>query len=97
MHRALVDLLEAPATPAQTVRVRVALPELAGYGVAAIDEVLAAALADAGDDDRLVAKVLLQRARIALMESRPDGRRAARRAGGRPARRAGDRTSSRSA
>ena len=50
---------------------RLAIPELAGYGPAVLDEVLTAALADAGDDDRLVAKVLLQRARIALMESRP--------------------------
>ena len=70
--RALGDFLEATPTPAQSVRVRLAIPELAGYGVAALDEVMAAALADAGDDDQLVAKVLLQRARIALMESRPD-------------------------
>ena len=69
--RALGDFLEASPTPAQSVRVRLAIPELAGYGVAALDEVLTAALADAGDDDELVAKVLLQRARIALMEARP--------------------------
>ena len=50
--RALGDFLEATPTPAQSVRVRLAIPELAGYGVAALDEVLAAALADAGDDDR---------------------------------------------
>lgn len=70
--RALGDFLEASPTPSQSVRVRLAIPELAGYGVTALDELLAAALADAGDDDVLVAKVLLQRARIALMESRPD-------------------------
>jgi DNA-binding CsgD family transcriptional regulator len=71
VHRALVDLMAGPATPAQMVRMRVALLELAGSGVAAMDEMLTAALADAADDDRLVATVLLQRARVALMESRP--------------------------
>ncbi|MEO9322572.1 AAA family ATPase [Nocardioides sp. C4-1] len=71
VQRALADVLEAPTTPAQAVRVRLAIPELAGHGVTVLDEVLTAALADAGDDDLLVAKVLLQRARIALMESRP--------------------------
>lgn len=71
VQRALGDFLELPASPAQTVRVRLALPELAGGEVAAMEEVLTAALADAGDDDRLVAMVLLQRARVALMESRP--------------------------
>ncbi|WP_340538953.1 AAA family ATPase [Nocardioides sp. GXZ039] len=71
VQRALADVLEAPATPAQAVRVRLAIPELAGNPVPLLDELLTAALADAGDDDLLVAKVLLQRARIALMESRP--------------------------
>jgi len=71
VHRALVDLLASSATPAQMVRVRVALLELAGSGVAAMDEMLTAALADAADDDCLVATVLLQRARVALMESHP--------------------------
>lgn len=71
VNRALADFLEATATPTQLVRVRLAIPELAGCGMAVLDEVLTAALADAGDDDRLVAMVLLQRARIALMESRP--------------------------
>lgn len=71
VNRALADLLEATPTPAQLVRVRLAIPELAGCEVAVLDEVLTAALGDAGDDDRLVARVLLQRARIALMESRP--------------------------
>ncbi|WP_284533628.1 helix-turn-helix transcriptional regulator [Nocardioides sp. T2.26MG-1] len=91
VHRALGDLLELAATPAQMVRVRLALLELAGSGIAAMDEVLAAALADAGDDDRLVAMVLLQRARVALMESRPaEAARCAERAAG-LLRRAGDR------
>jgi DNA-binding CsgD family transcriptional regulator/tetratricopeptide (TPR) repeat protein len=71
VHRALVELLADQATPAQLVRVRVALLELAGSGAAAMDEVLTTALADAGDDDGLVAMVLLQRARVALMESAP--------------------------
>ncbi|WP_193607635.1 AAA family ATPase [Nocardioides lijunqiniae] len=71
LNRGLTDFLETPATPAQAVRVRLAVPELAGSGPAFLDEVLTAALADAGDDDRLVAMVLLQRARMALMEARP--------------------------
>lgn len=71
VNQALGDFLEAAPTPAQLVRVRLAISELAGCDVAVLDEVLTAALADAGDDDRLVARVLLQRARIALMESRP--------------------------
>lgn len=71
VKRALDDFLESTPTAGQSVRVRLAIPELAGYGVAALDELLTSALADAGDDDVLVAKVLLQRARIALMEARP--------------------------
>ena len=72
VQRALAQAFDDLApTPAQRVRLRLAIPELAGNGVALLDEVLAAALADAGDDDVLVARVLLQRARIALMESRP--------------------------
>lgn len=71
LNRGLTDFLETRPTPAQAVRVRLAVPELAGAGPAVLDEVLTAALADAGDDDRLVAMVLLQRARMALMESRP--------------------------
>ncbi|MFC6287104.1 LuxR C-terminal-related transcriptional regulator [Nocardioides sp. GCM10027113] len=69
VHRALRDLQESPATPAQLVRVRLALLELAGSGMAAMDEALTTALADAADDDVLVSMVLLQRARVALMES----------------------------
>ncbi|WP_028643821.1 helix-turn-helix transcriptional regulator [Nocardioides sp. URHA0020] len=97
VHRAVDDFLELAATPEQTVRVRLALPELAGSGVAALDEVLAAALTDAGEDDRLVALVLLQRSRVALMESRPHeaGRLAERAAG--LFQRAGDRVGEASA
>ena len=72
VHRALPEFRALSASPAQLVRVRLALAELAGSGAVALDEVLTAALADAGDDDRLVAMVLLQRSRVALMESRPD-------------------------
>lgn len=77
VRRALADVLDAHPSPAQAVRVRLAIPELAGHGVTILDEVLTAALADAGEDDLLVAKVLLQRARIALMESRPHAARQA--------------------
>ena len=70
-YRALDDFDIAAAEPAQRVRVRLALVELAGTGRSAIEEVLAAAFTDAGDDPRLVADVLLQRARMHLMASRP--------------------------
>ena len=71
VYRAMDDFDFADACPAQRVRVRLALVELAGTGRSAIDEVLTAALGDAGDDALLVANVLLQRARLHLMESRP--------------------------
>jgi DNA-binding CsgD family transcriptional regulator len=70
-YRAMDDFVFADAEPRQRVRVRLALVELAGTGRSAIDEVLTAALSDAGDDPLLVANVLLQRARMHLMESRP--------------------------
>ncbi len=68
---ALDELALARTTPAQAVRIRLAVPELAGAWLAELEEVLAAALADAGEDDRLVARVLLLRGRVAQMESRP--------------------------
>lgn len=71
VSRALADFWESGPTPDQAVRVRLAIPELAGGATVMLDEVLAAALADAGEDDRRVARVLLQRARVALRESRP--------------------------
>ncbi len=77
VSRALHDFWEAAPSADQAVRVRLAIPELAGGGVAMLDEVLTAALADAADDDRLVARVLLQRARIALRDSRPAASEAA--------------------
>ncbi|MAS53240.1 MAG: hypothetical protein CMJ44_01190 [Pimelobacter sp.] len=88
VQRALAQAFdELDPGPAQRVRLRLAIPELAGNGVALLDEVLTAAAADAaaaGDvdghdaaDEALVAQVLLQRARIALMESRPRASREA--------------------
>ena len=72
VRRALTQAFDDFAPdPGQRVRLRLAIPELPGNGVALLDEVLAAALADAGEDEELLAQVLLQRARIALMESRP--------------------------
>lgn len=71
VQRALVGAAAADLSHAQAVRTRLAIPELAGHGVPLLDEVLTAALADAADDDELVAQVLLQRGRVALMESRP--------------------------
>ena len=77
VQRALAAVLDDAVSPEQAVRLRLAIPELAGHGVPLLDEVLSAALADAGDDDALVAQVLLQRARIALRESRPGAAREA--------------------
>ncbi len=69
-------------TPAQMVRVRLALPELAGSGVAAMDEVLTAALADAGDDDRAGRDGAAPAGPGRADGVAPGGRRPARRAGG---------------
>lgn len=88
VQRALAQAFdELDPGPAQRVRLRLAIPELAGNGVALLDEVLTAAAADAAAaghavghdaaDEALVAQVLLQRARIALMESRPQASREA--------------------
>jgi DNA-binding CsgD family transcriptional regulator/tetratricopeptide (TPR) repeat protein len=71
VYGALDAFLGAGATPAQRVRVRLALVELAGTGRSMMEEVLATALADAACDPALVAGVLLQKARVLLMESRP--------------------------
>jgi len=88
VQRALAQAFdELDPGPAQRVRLRLAIPELAGNGVALLDEVLTAAAADAAAaghadghdaaDEALVAQVLLQRARIALRESRPQASREA--------------------
>lgn len=71
VYRALDEFLGTDASPAQRVRVRLALVELTGTGLSLMEEVLATALADAAGDPSLVAGVLLQRARVHLMESRP--------------------------
>lgn len=68
---ALEDFWDAAPSPAQRVRVRLALLEVAGTGVMAMEEVLVAALADAGDDARLLGEVLMQRARLLMVDSRP--------------------------
>lgn len=71
VYRSLDEFLAADASPAQRVRVRLALVELAGTGLSLMDEVLTTALADAAGDPALLAGVLLQKARVQLMESRP--------------------------
>ena len=71
VYRSLDEFLAADASPAQRVRVRLALVELAGTGLSLMDEVLTTALADAAGDPVLLAGVFLQKARVQLMESRP--------------------------
>ncbi|WP_299053475.1 LuxR family transcriptional regulator [uncultured Nocardioides sp.] len=70
-YDALEEFWDAGPTPEQRVRVRLALLELAGATVMAMEEVLTAARADAGTDERLLADVLLQRARLSMVDSRP--------------------------
>ena len=50
VNRAAEAVLAADATPEQRVRVRITLIDLAGQALADMDEMFAAALADAGDD-----------------------------------------------
>jgi DNA-binding CsgD family transcriptional regulator/energy-coupling factor transporter ATP-binding protein EcfA2 len=68
VHRAADAVLAADAPPAQRVRVRLALIDLAGQGLVAMDELFAAALLDAGDDPALTAPLRLRRAWAALVE-----------------------------
>ncbi|MEU3077360.1 helix-turn-helix transcriptional regulator [Streptomyces laurentii] len=60
VHRAADAVLAAGAHPAQRVRVRLALIDLSGQGVAGMDEVLAGALVDAEGDAALTARVRLR-------------------------------------
>ncbi|WP_155370812.1 helix-turn-helix transcriptional regulator [Catellatospora vulcania] len=75
--RAAVNLLEeTPSTPADRARARVAMADAAGQALDGLDDLLARALAEAGDDHALIAAVRLRLAwRANLAEGSP--RRAA--------------------
>jgi len=68
VNRAAEAVLAADANPAQRVRVRIALIDLAGQALAEMDEVFAAALADAGDDPLLSAPLRLRLAWRAMLD-----------------------------
>ncbi|MCH1867912.1 LuxR family transcriptional regulator [Nocardioides sp. CFH 31398] len=90
VYDALEDFWDAAPTPEQRVRVRLSLLELAGAGSTTMEEALTAARADAGTDERLLADVLLQRARWSMGDSRPVEAGLAAEEGVRLLRRAGD-------
>ena len=71
VNRAAEAVLAADATPAQRVRVRIALIDLAGQALADMDEMFAAALADAGDDPVLLAPLRLRLAWQAMIDGNP--------------------------
>ncbi|MEU5992737.1 AAA family ATPase [Spirillospora sp. NPDC047418] len=71
VHRAAEAVLAADATPAQRVRVRLALLDLSGQGLAEMGEVFAAALVDAAGDPALLGPLRLRMALGALVNGAP--------------------------
>ncbi|RKS71073.1 regulatory LuxR family protein [Actinomadura pelletieri DSM 43383] len=72
VHRAAEAVLAADATRAQRVRVRLALLDLSGQGLAEMGEVFAAALVDADGDPALLAPLRIRMALGALLNGAPD-------------------------
>lgn len=70
--RAAEAVLAAGAPPGHRVRARLVLIDLAGQGLAGMGEMVAAALAEAGDDPALLAPVLLRITWASLLAGRPD-------------------------
>ncbi|WP_331767501.1 AAA family ATPase [Embleya sp. NBC_00896] len=68
VHRAADSVLAADSLPAQRVRVRIALIDLAGQGLVEMDELFAAAMLDAGEDPALTGPVWLRRSWAAMVE-----------------------------
>jgi DNA-binding CsgD family transcriptional regulator len=68
VNRAAEAVLAADATPEQRVRVRITLIDLAGQALAGMDEMFAAALADAGNDPLLVAPLRIRLAWQAMID-----------------------------
>ncbi|MFI0481960.1 AAA family ATPase [Actinomadura sp. 9N215] len=72
VHRAAEAVLAADATRAQRVRVRLALLDLSGQGLAEMGEVFAAALVDADGDPALLGPLRVRMAMGALLNGVPD-------------------------
>ncbi|MYS84822.1 helix-turn-helix transcriptional regulator [Embleya scabrispora] len=73
VHRAADAVLAADALPAQRVRVRMALIDLAGQGLSEMDELFAAALLDAGEDPALIGPLRLRRSWAAMVAGDHEG------------------------
>jgi DNA-binding CsgD family transcriptional regulator/tetratricopeptide (TPR) repeat protein len=71
VNRAATAVLDADSAPAHRVRARMALIDLSGQALAAMDEAFAAALADARDDPELLAPLRLRLAWQALVDGAP--------------------------
>ncbi|TDD74004.1 helix-turn-helix transcriptional regulator [Actinomadura rubrisoli] len=72
VHQAAEAVLAADATRAQRVRVRLAVLDLSGQGLAEMGEVFAAALVDAEGDPALLGPLRLRMALGALLNGAPD-------------------------
>jgi DNA-binding CsgD family transcriptional regulator len=71
VSRAADAVLEADSLPAHRVRVRIALIDLAGQAIAEMDEMFAAAIADADGDPALMAPLYFRLAWQAMIEGHP--------------------------
>ena len=71
VNRAADAVIAADSQPAHRVRVRIALIDLAGQALAEMDEIFAAALADAADDPALLAPLHLRLAWRAMVDGKP--------------------------
>lgn len=71
VHRAVDGVLAGDASPAQRVRARMALLDLAHQALAAMDETFAAAFADAEGDPALMAPLRLRLSWAALVDGQP--------------------------
>ncbi|QXJ23918.1 AAA family ATPase [Actinomadura graeca] len=72
VHRAAEAVLASDATRAQRVRVRLAVLDLSGQGLAEMGEVFAAALVDADGDPALLGPLRLRMALGALLNGAPE-------------------------
>ena len=71
VNRAADAVLEADSLPAHRVRVRIALIDLASQAIAEMDEMFAAAMADANGDPALMAPLYFRLAWQAVIEGHP--------------------------
>jgi len=71
VNRAADAVLEADSSPAHRVRVRIALIDLSSQAIAEMDEMFAAAMADANGDPALMAPLYFRLAWQAVIEGHP--------------------------